>query len=371
MFNLRYFDPGLSRFKEAMRATISGITGILLYWLISNHGLEQFNKIAAYVVCFITILNTQMGWSMADPGEKWHSFLTTILGSVFSLTISIIVFPYPYAIQIVMSLFAFGMFAIRRFGTQWNGPGLSMFIYCLLVYALKPVLTDISMYLFALAIAFLSVGITNSISFLRINYKHLVIDYLNLLLIDLEKPCYILTQIFQEKISYQTGSLKFKNELFKLHRRLLEVEQGEDLYSKKISSSNNFDKETKSLKQLIEIKINFIRILRSLRGANEALFRLISKDLAWAAQYRDLLLPVLNELENVILDLKKEASNWKNNINILQPFSKKLEKLRKILETMPIQDNREIFPAFRFLFSMERTLFALKQIIIERNQYCE
>ncbi len=308
---------------------------------------------------------------MADPGEKWQSFLATVLGSVFSITISIVVLPYPFAIQIVMTIFAFLMFAIRQFGTQWNGPGLSMFIYCLVVYALKPVITDIPIYLFTIAIAFLSVAITNLIPFLRINYKHSVIDYLNLVLIDLEKPCFILKQIFHEKISYKQGSVKLRKELIKLQHRLLEVEQIEDLYSQKLISNNDFDKEAESLKQLTNIKINFIRILRSLRGANEALLRLISKDLMWAAQYRDLLLPVLDELENLTLNIKKEAFNWKNNVDIITPFSEQLSNLRKTLETMPIKNNREIFPAFRFLFSMERILFALQQIISDRNQYYE
>lgn len=369
LYKLRCFDPGLSKCKESTRALVSGVLGLVLYWLISSYGFNQFSAIAGYVVCFITVLNTQMGWNMADPGQKWKSFWLTIIGSVVSIVISVYAVQWSLAIQGVMVLFSFLMFAVRSFGTAWNGPGLSMFIYCLLIYALKPNIDDLPIYFFAVVIAFLSVAFTNLISFLRINYKRSVIDYLNVILIDLEKPCFILQQIFRDKIAYKTGEAKLTKEFLKLHLCLLEVEQSEEAYYQKlVSHGKKIDKEVEVSELLTNVKINFIRILRSLRGANEALTRLIFKDFAHAQQYKDLLLPIVDELEYLTLSLRKKSFNEVDNSKLIKPFSQKLSQLRKTLETMPIKDNREIFPAFRFLFSMERIAFALQQILLSKTE---
>ena len=121
-FRDRYLisDPGLFRFRSALRGTITVVmTTVVLYYL-SSFGHKPF--LLALVGAMMAMNGALMGDDRTVREQKVTALLNPVFGSV-SLDLGVVVFPYKALSIVILLAFTFGAISIRRYGVRWTTLG--------------------------------------------------------------------------------------------------------------------------------------------------------------------------------------------------------------------------------------------------------
>ncbi|MBT3367500.1 MAG: hypothetical protein HN416_10115 [Nitrospina sp.] len=344
-------DPGRIRLKQAVRTTLSAFVTVCALSLLSRYwpllsGMTPILMGAMSATLASQILNGE------TRGQQQAATLSAGFCGIAMVLLTWAVRETPLLNGITMSLLAFAVFYIRRFGLLYVGLGLyTLFIYMFGTIVAK---TEISP-LPAAAAIFLSIPLTYIVSFhfLPGNRRYFFRDNVLLFIDQSRRLVTILNKALSGRVSTASAEKETHEALRELQKRLSDSE----------TTLSGIDSEDENERRLLEnIYLNEYRIYGALSLAIDAVLEVVRLDGADAGPRRREMEEIFHLLETLLRTAKRRSTE-------ANPWHSQLDRYRRLVNTaksdlaagVEIRKGRAFF-LVRILLAMDRVGGSLSEL---------